>query len=348
MPGTSAVGRLLGVICLPLVVWGCLAGHQVEHGNVAFDVSPDGRKIVFSGADGDLYLLDLRALKVERVNRSATADSAPSFSPDGQSVVYTAGDGGRNGNSLYLLPLAGGTPRRVTSDAKVWDSAPSFSPDGSKVTFVRAHLYRQYSIGGMTWSNYDVYVVNADGTGLRRLTNQNYYGARRPGFTRDGEDVFYAADEPYDAKNFGQNIGGSMRTIVRVPADGAGQPSPVLPLPEPGLNIGALGSEPAFSRDGKLITFISDKLAPFEYDICTMKPDGSDVRPLHVTTISHYNQQPTFLPDGKSILFLAGTESNAGARPIFSLWQVDTDGRNAREIADGSLFTDPSKWKPKR
>lgn len=344
----SSVGRLLGVICLPLVVSGCLTGNQVEHGNVAFDVSPDGRKIVFSAADGDLYLLDLQALQVERLSRSTTADSAPSFSPDGQSVAYAVGDGGQNGDSLYLLPLTGGTSRRLTSDAKVWDSAPSFSPDGSKVTFVRAHRYRQYSMGGMTWSDYDVYVMNADGTGLKRLTNRNYYGVRRPRFTRDGEDVFYAADEPYDNKHFGKNRGGSMRTILRVPAAGAGQPRLVLPLPEPGLNIGALGSEPDFARDGKLITFISDKLSPFEYDVCTMRPDGSDVRPLHVTKISHYNQQPTFLPDGKSILFLAGTESNAGARPIFSLWQVDTDGRNAREIAGSSLFTDPSKWKPKR
>jgi len=45
-------------------------------------------------------------------------------------------------------------------------------------------------------------------------------------------------------------------------------------------------------------------------------------------------------------LFLAGTESNASSRAIFSLWVVDTDGKNARRIADSGLFTNPLGWKP--
>src|SRR5262245_45744999 len=47
-----------------------------------------------------------------------------------------------------------------------------------------------------------------------------------------------------------------------------------------------------------------------------------------ITQISRYNQGPVFAPDGKQVLFLAGTKWNADSRPIFSLWSVDTDGKN--------------------
>jgi len=49
----------------------------------------------------------------------------------------------------------------------------------------------------------------------------------------------------------------------------------------------------------------------------------------------------------KKILFLAGTEWNAGSRPIFSLWSMDIDGGNAKQVADSGLFTDPDNWKLK-
>ncbi len=65
-----------------------------------------------------------------------------------------------------------------------------------------------------------------------------------------------------------------------------------------------------------------------------------------MTRISKHNKSPVFLPDGKAILFLASTEWNAFTRPIFSLWQVEVDGKNAHRIADSGLFTNPQRWKP--
>ena len=104
---------------------------------------------------------------------------------------------------------------------------------------------------------------------------------------------------------------------------------------------------PASPRDGNAIVVISDRAKGFNYDVYVTKRDGSDARPLGITRISKYNQNAVFLPDGKAILFLAGTESNMFGRAIFSLWQVDIDGKNARRIADSGLFTDPQHWKPK-
>jgi Tol biopolymer transport system component len=75
-----------------------------------------------------------------------------------------------------------------------------------------------------------------------------------------------------------------------------------------------------------------------------MATDGTDFRPSGATKISKYNQAPVFSSDGKKIIFLAGTDWNIHSRPIFSLWQMDMDGNNPRQMADSGLFTDPLHW----
>ncbi len=112
--------------------------------------------------------------------------------------------------------------------------------------------------------------------------------------------------------------------------------------------LGAWASEPDVSADGNHIVFISDRIDPYHYDVFIMNLDGTNPKPLGVTTISRYNQNPVFMSDGKGVLFLAGTERNVGSRATFSLWQVDAEGKNPRRIADSGLFTNPSSWKPKR
>lgn len=69
--------------------------------------------------------------------------------------------------------------------------------------------------------------------------------------------------------------------------------------------------------------------------------------PLNVTRLAHYNQSPRFSADGKSVLFLAGTEENRGARAIYSLWRVSLADGKLDKIADSSLFTNPSRWRPR-
>lgn len=341
--------RLLGVAACLGWVTGCFGGG-VEHYNVAFDVSPDGQKIVFSAVDGDLHLLDLSTSKVEALTRTPNTESNPTFSPDGKSVAYASDVPDGKGAALYLLALTDRVPQRITSDTTVSDSNPAFSADGTKLTFSRAHLYREYSMGGMVWRDWDIYVMNTDGTGVQRLTTQKYYGVGSPQFSHDAKDVIYSAEVPFDSSAAETQSDDTLPTLLQVSVLKPGEPKVLLPLPKPKpeKSHGAMGSTPNLSPDGKRIAFISDHLAPFQYDVCTIQVDGSHLESLGVTKISSYNQQPKYASDGKRVLFLAGTESGAGNRPIFSLWQVNTDGSNARELADSGIFTSPSTWKPKR
>ena len=64
------------------------------------------------------------------------SESDPALSPDAATVAFSW-DGPRGGNSgIYLLPLEGGTPRRLATSPDP-DSNPAWSPDGKRLAFLR-------------------------------------------------------------------------------------------------------------------------------------------------------------------------------------------------------------------
>ena len=65
--------------------------------------------------------------------------AAPALSPDGQTVAFTVQEWSVEKNkdtvSVWLAPVAGGAPRRLTT-AEAKDGAPAWSPDGRRLAFV--------------------------------------------------------------------------------------------------------------------------------------------------------------------------------------------------------------------
>jgi Tol biopolymer transport system component len=92
--------------------------------------------------------------------------------------------------------------------------------------------------------------------------------------------------------------------------------------------------------------FLSDRNVPFEYDMYVMSLDHKPPVALRITSLAHYNQNPRFSADGKSVFFLAGTDHNWGNRAIYSLWRVNIADGKLHKVADSRLFTDPESWRP--
>ena len=296
---------------------------SVEHGNVAFDVSPDGNRVVFSDAGGDLWLFDLTTQAVTRLTSTPETESTPSFAPDGKAIVYASRCEDAAGSSIFTRSIDGSDVRRLTKDRHFYDLRPSFSPDGKTIAFARAHLRRPYSLGGWTWDCWDIYAMDTDGSNLRRLTKNEHYCVAGVSFSADSRAILYSADESRGTAN-------AKQTLFEVSLDGKTDSL----QPEATGRYCSWISDPYSSSDGPDFVFISDRAEAYHYDVFIMNRQSEETRSLGVMKVSPYNQKPIITDDGTAVLFLAGREWNAGGRAVFSLWRINADGSEAKQLAD--------------
>jgi imidazolonepropionase-like amidohydrolase/Tol biopolymer transport system component len=146
--------------------------------------------------------------------------------PDGRSVVYSAL------GKLWIRPLPGGTPRRLTRDEANWELFPSWSPDGRTIVYT-------------TWNDREqgaVRTVRTDGSGGRKVTPRPGHYVE-PAYSRDGGRIVYrrVGGDQLRGNLYSRDTG-----IYWVPAAG-GEPARVV----------AEGSQPMFNRNGDRIFFLT-------------------------------------------------------------------------------------------
>jgi TolB protein len=142
-------------------------------------------------------------------------DITASWSPDGTRIAFASdrddlpGGCGEDCNvDVYVMNIDGSDPVRLTDDPGI-DSFPEWSPDGSRLLFhsTRAGETVAFTAADgtvVTEPNWDVFVMNADGTGQLNLTNNPAMDAHavwspdgtRIAFnsTRDGNVEIYLMD----------------------------------------------------------------------------------------------------------------------------------------------------------
>ncbi len=130
--------------------------------------SPDGKKISFtSERDGNLeiYVMNPDGSRQKRLTNNSSRDNDASWSPDGKKIAFYSD---RDGNQeIYLMNTDGSEQKRLTNNPNN-DFGPKWSPDGERIAFVSMHgPPKKRGID----RNYEVHVMNADGSGQKRLTN---------------------------------------------------------------------------------------------------------------------------------------------------------------------------------
>jgi dipeptidyl aminopeptidase/acylaminoacyl peptidase len=116
----------------------------------------------------------------------------PSYSPDGTQIAFRgdldlaepSGD-----EEIYVMDADGTNVRQLTSNAD-FDSAPSWSPDGKRILFERAPAGT--FTPGTEAQEKDVYVMRADGTDVRRLTDSPGLD-EGPEFSPDGTKIAFSS-----------------------------------------------------------------------------------------------------------------------------------------------------------
>lgn len=148
--------------------------------DVEASFSPDGTHLVFtSDRDGDseIYSIDLRNRVTTRLTGSSGTDQSPVYSPDGSTIAYASQQGSPL-SQIYLMDADGDNKRSLTfGPAPNGNYKPRYSGDGSRI------LFQSIRDG-----DFEVYVMNSDGTVQTRLTDSP--GQDAPGgFNTLGETV---------------------------------------------------------------------------------------------------------------------------------------------------------------
>ncbi len=163
--------------------------------------SPDGKKVVFAAKAGDqdaLYIYNLETDKIKQYKFNLDGIYSASWAPQGSQIAFI---GNWNGASdIYVFDVEKDSLRKVTHDI-FSDGYPKWSPDGQKLIFVSDRgdylnpdsLPKDFTISKHDYRNLDVYIVNKDGSGMRRVT-RSPYRETDPIFAPDGHTVFYVSD----------------------------------------------------------------------------------------------------------------------------------------------------------
>jgi TolB protein len=143
----------------------------------------------------------------------------PAWSPDATAIAFARiapGEPSYLAAQIFLMDADGSHVRRFdTTVANAWE--PAWSPDGSKIAFVG------FPAGGADCSclvGGDIYVSNADGTGLRRLTRTRRADDEHPTWSPDGKTIAFSSVGATGTAAFGRlelvpARGGRVRSLVR-------------------------------------------------------------------------------------------------------------------------------------
>jgi TolB protein len=254
--------------------------------------APDGRRILFlrQPADerdthGEFWTVrpdgsDARLLSPAcpdgpprcRVNEMR---SEPRYSPDGRQISYgwAAGTGHPDFDQIefaevYVMNADGTHPHALTAFSTDHPFAgdtndATWSPDSQRLVLTHLNSPLSDPPGGIA-----LFVINRDGTGLRRLTPWELRAGGRAAWFPDGRRLAFRTVPP------GEETGGDIYTIR---ADGTGLRR--LTHFAAGFNLREL----AISPDGRRIVFAKgvDK-----NDLFVMRSDGTHIRQITQTDVS--------------------------------------------------------------
>ncbi|HEV8580922.1 MAG TPA: S9 family peptidase [Thermoanaerobaculia bacterium] len=299
-------------------------------------ISPDGKQVVFvrvtvnekkDGYDTALWIVPADGLEPPRPFTSGPRDGSPRWSPDGTRIVFsrsTEKDGKPQPAQLYLISTQGGEAVSLT-DVPQGAGSPAWSPDGKSIAF--ASIANEKDL--KKWQEKREEKAKEEKKDKEKAAEEE-----RESDVRVITRAVYRFNGPgyLDASRRGH------LWTIGVPAAGAkaGEPKQI--------TTGEFGeSDPAWSPDGSLLYFLSDRVKEPYYelpdsDLYAVPAKGGEVR--RILSIEGPIGDFSLSPDGRRVAF-AGYVSS---KPEHSYDQPDlfvadaTPGAPVRNLTEGYDF----------
>ena len=165
------------------------------------------------------------------------------ISPDGKLAAYCAFRGPQMEQDVYVMPLKGGTEKRLT-DAPGLDDGPEFSPDGKTIWFNSVRTGRM-----------QVWKMKTNGKDQTQMTFDTDMNSWFPHISPDGKKVVYLAYHDYEVEP-GSHIADLNVQLRMIPATG-GEPRILLEFfgGQGSLNVNS------WSPDSRQFAFVRYRLA---------------------------------------------------------------------------------------
>ena len=236
----------------------------------------------------------------------------------------------------HLFVTRGGQAVQLTN-GNGSDLAPASSPDGRRIAF-------QSNRDG----NWEIYVMNADGTGVQRLTHNSAEDGE-PGWSPDGKNIAFVHNGRLYAMQASGQRAHSLENKGEWPSwspDGKTLASDVefgdhyhgVVVSAPGRGLGAYGTpddrRPVWSPQGSTLVYQCRR--GDHSHICTMNWRTGSVR---VLTTGHTDEfAPTWSPDGRRIAFIGDRDGND------QLYVMRADGSEILRLTSGQAEKDTPTW----
>ena len=297
--------------------------------------SRDGHLLVFQSERQkdnpfyQIYLMDLEMGDVERVSPGYGKTTCSWIHPDGRHILFASTHGDPRSKELQAEEFAlraSGKQRRYSWDydehfdlyefdrssrkyrqitsARGYDAEGSYSPDGKTILFASNRQAYETALSPEDQKRFEVdkalfmeiYRMNADGSGLKRLTHTRGYDGG-PFYDATGKWVCWRrfSEDGLTAEIYTMDIEGEHQTRL--------------------TKIGAMSWAPYFHPSGEYLIFTTNRHGFGNFELYLVDRLGRG-EPVRVTTTAGFDGLPAFSPDGKTLAWTT-TRTPGGSAQIF-------------------------------